>query len=80
MGKVTTNGSEMAEMPIVDFVGTAEIFKFLYMDWLRFFRANMACGWECPKTCPLDEECPEIERVWNSWLDTLSEVQRRLVD
>jgi hypothetical protein len=80
MGKVTLDASEVPETPIVDFVGTVEIFKFLYMDWLRFFRENMSCGWECPGACPLDEECPEIQKVWDRWLETLSEVQRGLVD
>jgi len=60
--------------------GTVEIFKELYLDWLRFFRGNMRCGWECPGTCGLPDECAEIERVWNLWLENLSEVQRGLLD
>lgn len=81
MGKVTTDGLEMPEPANLDFVDGVEMFKFLYMDWLRFFRANMHCGWECSWACPLDEtKCPEIDRVWNLWLDTLSDVQRGLLD
>lgn len=57
-----------------------EMFKSLYLEWLRFFRANMRCGWECPGTCELPDDCPEIDRVWRVWLDTLSEGQRALLN
>ena len=68
MGNQTKDGSELID------VGESDLFetvKELYLDWLRFFRANMKCGWECPGTCTLPNECPEIERVWDLWLDTL---------
>ena len=68
MGNDTKNGSKVID---IDEMGLFETVKQLYLDWLRFFRANMRCGWECPEACPLDGECPEIERVWNLWLETL---------
>lgn len=80
MGKKAVGGSEMPEKPNMEIVNTVRAFKFLYLDWLRFFRANIRCGWQCPQACPLPEECSEVDRVWNMWLDTLSEVERALLN
>jgi hypothetical protein len=70
-----------------EFMGDVfEAFKRLYMDWLRFFRANMECpcglclNKDCPSFCPLDYECPELERVWHLWLDTLTADDRSILD
>jgi len=65
-----------------------EAFKRLFMEWLRFYRANMQCpcglcvDTECPMFCPLDEEleCPELERIWNLWLATLAEDDRGILN
>lgn len=62
-----------------------EGFKRLFMDWVKFFRDNLKCSCglcpaECIKQCPLDRDCPEIDRVWGLWLDTLEPEDRSLVD
>lgn len=65
-----------------------EAFKRLFMDWLRFYRANMECpcglcvNTDCPTFCPLDEEldCPELKRIWLLWLATLAEDDILLVN
>jgi hypothetical protein len=80
MDKVIEVPAGVPEKPILEFVDTVGIFKFLYFEWLRFFRANMTCGWECPKSCPLDEDCPEIQNVWDRWLKTLPETLRLMVE
>jgi hypothetical protein len=68
--------------------GVFEVFKRLFMNWLRFYRANMECpcglciNRDCPTFCPLDEEmdCPELERIWNLWLATLGEDDRAILN
>ena len=83
MDKDTTNdletALETAQMPNMDFVGMIEMFKKLYLDWLRFFRDSMDGEWENPGACLLPDDCHEIERVWVLWIETLSEVQRSVL-
>lgn len=71
MGKTITNGFEIAQTANLDEIDLFEMCKRLYLDWLRFFRANMTCEWECEEACPLPNDCIEIHRVWLAWLDTL---------
>lgn len=69
---------QMSRKPNMDGTDVLETVKGLYLDWLRFFRANMCCGWACSAGCPLPDDCPEIDKVWGLWLDTLSDGHRML--
>ena len=64
-----------------------EMFKRLFMEWLKFFRDNMLCpcamclNEECPYTCQLDcDGCQEIDRVWELWLSTLTAEDKAAVN
>lgn len=70
MGKDAMNDLEIAQGPNLDEIDDFDLFKAMYLDWLRFFRENMNCEWAC-RTCPLPDDCPEIDRVWKLWLDSL---------
>jgi len=78
MGENTSKFLELPETADMEAAELFDMFKLLYLDWLRFFRANMTCGWECPGTCPLPDDCPEIDRVWKLWLDGLEEEARAM--
>jgi len=65
--------------------GVVEAFKTLFLDWLRFYRANMACprglcSWDCPGACEAPDDCEELGRVWLLWLDTLDMDYRAMLN
>jgi len=65
--------------------GIFEAFKALFVDWLKFYRANMSClcglcPWDCPGACEAPDDCKELERVWLLWLDTLDMDYRAMLN
>lgn len=75
---------EALEVARIDKVMIFEQFKTMYVDWLRFYRANMKClaglcEWEDPEACRIPDECEEVDRVWNLWIETLIEQEKILV-
>jgi len=65
--------------------GFHEAFKTLFLDWLRFYRANMSClpglaPWDCPGACQMQDDCTELDRVWLLWLDTLDMDYRAMLN
>jgi len=81
MSKDTMKQLEMPQVADLDEDGAFfEMVKAMYLDWLRFFRKNMPCSWQCPDICPLPDDCVEIERVWLLWLETLDPEQRAIVN
>lgn len=84
MTKDTTEGSEVARIEDMDETRVFEQFKEMYVDWLRFYRANMQClAGTCelsdPDACVIPDGCEEVERVWKLWIETLIDADRILV-
>ena len=69
---------QIADMGQIGPSGAVDV-KALYLDWVRFFRRNMKCDWQCSGNCPLPDDCKEIDRVWLLWLNTLDLDKRALV-
>ena len=81
---VTKHTIEALEAAGIDKAMVFEQFKEMYMNWLRFYRANMrcfagVCELENPEACGIPDECQEVERVWNLWIQTLIEEDKILV-